>query len=219
MLNNVFKAADTYLDKPVFKTLIPNRLARKLAHMQGNTLFEKFYCTTYFIYQLNNYFDRGYLVPNAVVLDSDNEVLSELSAQSVESLKNNAFFLKNDVGIANIFYERQPLGKDERIDLIHYSPDKLIFRGVVDAPRILVISNNYHPNWRAIVNGKEQKVYRANHTFQAVFLEKAGNFNVTILYDDPLLSKMHWMVLFGIILIIYAAFVHIENDKEKIDTV
>jgi len=200
LLKNVFKTTDKYLNKPFFKRLIPD----KIANIQEDSLFEKIYCPKYFVYQLSNYFARGYLASNAVLLESDNAVLSELSVQPIESLKNNVFFLKKDVTTAKILNEKRTLSEDDRIDLIHYSPDKLIFKGVIASPRILVISNNYHPNWKAIVNGKEQKIYRANHTFQSVFLEKAGNFNVTLIYRDPLLWKIHWLVLIGIILIIYA---------------
>jgi len=219
LLKDNFKIAETYFNKPFFKKLIPDKIKDKLAHMQGDTLFKKFYGQPYFVYQLKNYCTRGYLASNALVFDSDNEVLSELSAQPIESLKNNAFFLKKDVAIEKIFYERRTLSKGDRIDLIRYSPDKLIFKGMIASPRILVITNNYHPNWRAIVNGKGQKIFRVNHTFQAVFLEKAGSFTVTLLYEDPLLWKTHWLVLFGVILIIYAAFRRIESDKEKIGAV
>lgn len=215
LLKNVFKTADKYLNNPFFKRLIPD----KVANIQEDSLFKKMYCPSYFVYQLSNYFARGYLASNAVLLESDNAVLSELSVQPIESLKNNVFFLKEDVTTAKILNEKRTLSEDDRIYLIHYSPDKLIFKGVIASPRILVITNNYHPNWKAIVNGKEQKIYRANHTFQSVFLEKAGNFNVTLIYRDPLLWKIHWLVLIGIILIIYATLMRTKNDKEKNDAV
>jgi len=210
LLKDVFKTADEYLNKPFFKRLIPD----KIANIQEDSLFKKMYCPAYFVYRLNNYFARGYLAPNAVLLESDNAVLNELTVQTVESLRSNVFFSEKDATITKIHYERQALTKDDKIDLIHYSPDKLIFEGIIVSPRILVITNNYHPNWKAIVNGKEQKIYRANHTFQAVFLEKAGNFNVTLLYKDSLLWKIHWLVLIGIILIIYATLMRTKNNKE-----
>lgn len=212
-LHEVFDMADKYLGN---KSFFQKIASGKIPKMRGGTLFEKFYGTTYFIYQLRDYFDRGYLVPNAVLLDSDSEVLSELSAQSTESLKSNAFFLKGDAVTAKNFQGRRVLSKDDRVDLVHYGPDKLIFKGSITSPRILVITNNYHPNWRAIVNGRREKIYRANHAFQAVFLEKTGSFNVTLLYEDPLLWQTHWLVLFGMILIVFSAFMCTESNEGNV---
>jgi hypothetical protein len=45
----------------------------------------------------------------------------------------------------------------------------------LDKPGILVLSENYYPAWKAYVNGKETKIYKADYLFRAIYLEKGEN--------------------------------------------
>ena len=52
-----------------------------------------------------------------------------------------------------------------------------------DGPTWMVISQAFHPAWRATVNGRRARVWRANHAFQAVALP-AGASSVRLIYAD-----------------------------------
>jgi len=49
-------------------------------------------------------------------------------------------------------------------------------------PGILVLTDAFYPGWKARVDGKEQKIMRANYLFRAVALP-AGNHKVEFIYD------------------------------------
>ena len=50
---------------------------------------------------------------------------------------------------------------------------------------ILFVSGNYHPYWKAFVNGKEQKVYKAFSTFRAVEVPKGKSTVELKYYSEP----------------------------------
>lgn len=47
---------------------------------------------------------------------------------------------------------------------------------------LLFVSDSYYPGWKAFIDGKETKIYRANFTFRAVFVP-AGEHVVRFIYD------------------------------------
>ncbi len=53
---------------------------------------------------------------------------------------------------------------------------------------LLVLSDTYYPGWKAFVNGKETKIYRADYTFRGISLN-AGTHQVEFVYD-PLSFKL-----------------------------
>ncbi len=63
---------------------------------------------------------------------------------------------------------------------------------------LLVLNDTYYPGWKAFVDGKERKIYRADYTFRAVPLN-TGEHRVEFVYD-PLSFKLGvGVTLFGII--------------------
>jgi uncharacterized membrane protein YfhO len=57
---------------------------------------------------------------------------------------------------------------------------------------LLVLSDTYYPGWKALVNGREQKIYRANYNFRAIPL-KAGEYEVKFIYD-PITFKIGMLI-------------------------
>ena len=53
---------------------------------------------------------------------------------------------------------------------------------------LLVLSDTYYPGWKAFVDGKETRIYRADYTFRAIPLS-AGTHRVEFVYD-PLSFKL-----------------------------
>jgi uncharacterized membrane protein YfhO len=52
----------------------------------------------------------------------------------------------------------------------------------------LVLSDTYFPGWKAYVDGKKEKIYRANYNFRAIALG-AGTHKIEFIYD-PLSFKI-----------------------------
>jgi uncharacterized membrane protein YfhO len=74
----------------------------------------------------------------------------------------------------------------------------------------LVLSDTFYPGWKAFVDGKEEKILRANYNFRAVPLT-AGTHRVEFVYD-PLSFKLGALTTFlGILGCLVIGFI----KKEK----
>ncbi len=159
----------------------------------------------YYLYELKNSFERGFLVNNAVILRSDEEVGQQLEIQNIDDLRRTAFYSKTDKNVPYSF-----IGKNtsesiikSKIKLVYYSPDKVIFDIMTSGPAIFVLTNNYYPKWTASINGKNTTIYRTNLAFQSVLLSEAGTYSVVFEYKDKFLLALHVFVILGILLINY----------------
>ena len=193
-----------------------NGLVSGLFRKLDSRLEGKIFGAPYFIYEIKDGFDRGYLVQNAIVLPSDRDVLSRLSEQSVEGLKNNVFFSRQNSNIPDDFSNGKiNVSTDNTINVSYYSPDRIVFDGITSEPSILVVTNNYHPKWTATVNGKKVKVYRANHAFQAIFIEESGKFRAVFEYKESMLWITYSAVPLGMVLIAFCIFFNLKRNPRS----
>jgi len=156
-----------------------------------------------YIYELKDVFKRGFLAKNVEAIGNVPDMLYELSTQSVDALRENALFYKNEIkGIVfDSKHISENLFKQNNIKLISYTPDKLVFDVSLITPAIVVVSNNYYPKWHATVNGLETKIFRAYHAFQAVFIKNAGHYRVVFEFKDKFLWICHIVMIIGFLLI------------------
>lgn len=66
----------------------------------------------------------------------------------------------------------------KKVDIEVYEQQKVQLRVNTDVDRILFLSDNYYPGWKAIIDGVPTKIYRANYTFRAIVVPK-GEHTVT----------------------------------------
>ena len=84
---------------------------------------------------------------------------------------------------------REPSATGEiksEIETITYEPNRIVLKVSADQKGLLVLSNNYHPGWRARVNGEETEILRANYIMQAVPID-AGTHKVEFLFRPRLI--------------------------------
>jgi hypothetical protein len=73
--------------------------------------------------------------------------------------------------------------------------DTQVFNVTADREGFMVVAGNYHPYWKAYVNGKETKVYKAFGTLRAVQIP-AGNSEVRMEYRS---APFHKTILVSVI--------------------
>ena len=187
------------------KYLMSNEYNQDCVNFSKNIIQSKrdFSRLPFYIYELKDVFKRGFLAKNVVAIDNVPDMLYALSTQSVDVLRKNAFFYKNE--IKEIAFDSKHISenlfKQNNIELISYTPDKLVFDVSLITPAIVVVSNNYYPKWHATVNGLETKIFRAYHAFQAVFIENTGSFRVVFEFKDKFLWICHIIMIIGFLLI------------------
>lgn len=135
---------------------------------QKNALYENTYVHS-----------RTQLISNYEVLSGDQAIMDKLLSEE--------FNYKN-----SIVLEEKPSINPEKGEgeskIVSYEPNEVIVSTESKVPKILLLSDNYYPGWKAKVDGVETKVLRANFTFRSIPLE-AGKHTV-IFYFDSLSFKL-----------------------------
>lgn len=72
--------------------------------------------------------------------------------------------------------------------IVSYKPNEVVVNSDAGEPKLLFLSDNYYPGWKAKVDGEDTEILRANYTFRAVPLT-AGEHEVRFWYD-PLSFKV-----------------------------
>ena len=73
---------------------------------------------------------------------------------------------------------RWPERAATRVDVVRYDLNQIAFDVSSDRPAYLVLSDVYHPDWRATIDGAPAPIYSADFAFRAVFLPAAGSYRV-----------------------------------------
>ena len=161
----------------------------------------------YFIYEMKDNFQRAYLASEITVLSTREEVLESLGEATIKDLGNRAYLAKEDAeGIGDFpVSEKSQLEIPAPLEFLTYEPDRMTVQATTQGPRMLIISNNYDPKWKAFVNGQETKIIRANHAFQGILLPISGKNRIELIYSDPILPWLFITIPFGILLVFAAA--------------
>jgi uncharacterized membrane protein YfhO len=77
---------------------------------------------------------------------------------------------------------------------------------------LFVLNDTYFPGWKAFVNGKRAKIYRADYTFRAIPLN-AGTHQVEFIYDPMSFKLGAGMTLLGILGCIGLGWIVRQNRK------
>jgi hypothetical protein len=88
------------------------------------------------------------------------------------------------------------------VRLVSYKANKVMLESTSDKDAFLYVSDTYYPGWRAYVDGKETKIYRANLAFRAVEVPK-GKHTVVFKYVPMSFYIGLCLTIFGILLCIY----------------
>ncbi|MBI5519109.1 MAG: hypothetical protein HY916_03500 [Desulfovibrio sp.] len=160
-----------------------------------------------YVYRLRHSFPRGWLTAGGQVLPGEGEVRAALEYETVASLASRALLAEADAAALPAALRLPPAApaqgtaEPEALPLTSRSDGRYEWAGSIAAPRLLVVASNYHPGWRATVNGQSAPVLRANHAFMAVPLPQAGPVRVRLEFTDPVTVKAHALTLAGLLLI------------------
>ncbi len=94
--------------------------------------------------------------------------------------------------------------------------DTQVFQVESDRAGFMVVAGNYHPYWKATVNGKEAKVYKAFGDLRAVEIPK-GKSEVRMEYrSKPFHACIKVSIFAAILLIAFGAFLFVKTKKAQV---
>lgn len=156
------------------------------------------------IYRNNDALPRFFLTDSFIVEKDKEKIISEL----YDNKRNTkTVILEEDL---NISIQK---GKG-KIKLIKYSSNIINFSVDTQSNNILFISDTFYPGWKAYVDEKETKVYRANYAFRAVPVPK-GKHKVVMTYSPSSFNLGLKISLIGLLILAVLLFgVRIYEEKK-----
>ena len=149
-----------------------------------------------------------YLAPQYEIIPDENQILQKLTDPNTNPMQTA--LIEEDPGITST----PNTSETDSIERLEYNEHQgyLKLSTTASGPRILVISQNHHPNWTATVNGQPKPLIRANYLWTAVALEP-GEHIVELTYRDPIVATTRWITLGGVVILIAAIALCIYNEK------
>ncbi|MFH1612340.1 MAG: YfhO family protein [bacterium] len=158
------------------------------------------------IYKNKFFLPRVFLTSQAKIIDS-NKVLEEIKKDSFDYRK--CVILEENFNIKKLENcEILGIKIPGIIKNIKYKNGNMNFETNIKHPCFLVISENNFPGWQIFVNGKKQKIFKANYIMQAIFLDK-GNHQIKVIYN-PISLKIGAFISI-ITLLIISIFIFKKN--------
>ena len=111
---------------------------------------------------------RVFLVSDYKVVKNALEFEKTFFAKDFDPLKT--IILEEGIGehLNNIYHL-------SNIKVLSYTPNEIKISTNAGGSRLLFLSDTYFPGWRAYVDGKETKIYRADYTFRAIYLSSGSH--------------------------------------------
>src|SRR3989344_335016 len=162
------------------------------------------------IWQNNNWYGLEYTKVLPRVFLTNTIHIQRNGQKIVDSLFDNNFDLSSNIILeekpSELFsfpqnrIDLQKVSLDSSVKIAQYEPQKIEIITRTDKPQMLFLSDNYYPGWKAYIDDKETKIFRANYTFRAIYLPE-GSHLVKFVYQ-PLSFKVGVVISFLAILTI-----------------
>lgn len=115
------------------------------------------------VYQNDSVLPRAFIVSDYIILPSE---------KILDMIKSPVFNPRELVIIEDSIEYPHP---EKRLPMVeakikNYSSNKVIVETESSYPAFLVLIDNWHPDWRVYVDGKQEKLYRVNYTFRGVYV-------------------------------------------------
>ncbi|UCD83889.1 MAG: YfhO family protein [Deltaproteobacteria bacterium] len=161
------------------------------------------------VYKNRDVFPRAFIVPEAVVVERHEVILEimdsgDFNLRKVVILEEPAELATNDHFSTD----------NSEARIIDYQATKVEIEAQVDGEGFLVLSDNYYPGWKVYVDGRQERIYRADYLLRAIHLSP-GFHRVKFVFDPLSFRLGWWMALSTIISTVgFIGFSVLTKNKE-----
>lgn len=132
---------------------------------------------TFKVYENLDVLPRAFCVQRYEVIRDQEEILTRIGQTDFQP--GRVAILEEDPGLGLAL---QDSGRSEA-RIMNYTPNEVRLSTETIGPSLLIFCENYFPSWKAYVDGRPSKLYRADYTFRAVSLP-AGRHEVTFRFES-----------------------------------
>ncbi len=119
------------------------------------------------IYLNEGYFDRVFVVPQAMIVNTPDSALTAVTQQA-DNLRQIAILeLENQPPPPELGQSRETPGQAVITD---YALNHVIIEVDMQTAGFLILGDTYYPGWRATVDGQRTPVYRADYLLRGVYV-------------------------------------------------
>lgn len=133
----------------------------------------------YEIFTYTHAYPRAFLVGDYDVVDNPQDILDSVFSPSFDLRKK--VILEKDPGVRRT---QKPIGT---ASIVSYRPTRISLDVEASSSGLLFLSDPFYPGWKALVDGKETSVYRANYALRAIPVAK-GRHSVVFLFQPQSFS-------------------------------
>ncbi len=129
------------------------------------------------VYENKTALPRAWIVHNFKVLPEE-QILEELKSPEFDP---GTTVILEEEPYPKIWNLESGIWNPEVVNITKYTPNEIVCEAILASPGFLVLSENWHPNWKVFVDGKKEKIYIADYTLRAVYLPE-GRHTVKFVY-------------------------------------
>lgn len=129
------------------------------------------------LYELDRY-KRLHIAGKAEFSSNENEIIKRLADAKFNPDETVLIYEKETKGAGEgVLKDRNKGGEDIKwhARFTRYGANRIEIEAQTDRDAWLYLSDTYYPGWKAYVDGRETKIYRANLAFRAIKIPKGGH--------------------------------------------
>jgi hypothetical protein len=122
-----------------------------------------------YLYRNKNVLPRAYLASEYTVLTNEAEIAERMKSKDFNPAEE--VILEEKPSLASYEPSGGSHNSKESVEIITYEPNEIIIEVTVkEKPKFLVLADNYYPGWEVAVDGKKDKIYKADFILRGVYL-------------------------------------------------
>ena len=172
--------------------------------------FIKIYDNEISIYRIKKFINRAVLVYEYEVIPNKASVLAKITSKEFDPEK--LLILEQDPELKESSSKHLGQTSSCKVNIIEYKPDEVVIELYSPKPGFLLLLDTYYPGWKAFVDAKPAKIYRANYNFRTVAVP-SGKSTVHFKYQPLSLIIGIILCIIGIMFIFFGYFYSIKLNK------
>jgi hypothetical protein len=151
-------------------------------------------------------FPRAFFVPHARLAATPQQAYQLVGSFASDDFRRTVVLEAGQDQAAGCSDSPQVADTAAAVALTHRGANTVAVTVTCSTPGFLVISNNYHPGWKADVDGKATRVMHANYIMQAVALpagkhEVRFTFRPTLIIAGLAFTGSSWCIIIAVLFI------------------
>ncbi|UCD85142.1 MAG: YfhO family protein [Deltaproteobacteria bacterium] len=166
---------------------------------KGEQRWELAYEQNIKIYRNQRVIPRAFIVPEVEVVEEEDNILERISSEKFNPRK--VAILEYQIPEINLMVNSLRLNSNPSAEIFNYQADSVGINTELEGNGFLILSDAYYPGWKVYVDGKEERIYRADYLLRAVPLSY-GQHRVEFVFNPVSFKLGLWssiITLFSLI--------------------